>query len=185
MAARSKKLTKPEVQKLIDQLNTRPTITNELLLAFAEKVNGGPFKTPKPTLKFLKEAVLSYFGCKTVPDLKKNKTFSMSMTGETISLKTKADWMKLYRKWIEVHESERAQTGPTCINGIDVLENFRPWHVFGLNSKTAGPEDVKKAFNALAKIHHPDHGGDQRVIERLKKMRDSVLAQMKTTKRES
>ena len=86
--------------------------------------------------------------------------------------------MKLYRRWVAVPESERNQSGPTCINGIDVLENFRPWHVFGLDPKTATQEDVKASFRDLAKIHHPDAGGDARVFERLQKMRDSVLALM-------
>ena len=63
-------------------------------------------------------------------------------------------------------------------NGIDVLENFRPWHVFGLDPKKATVEDVKESFRDLVKIHHPDVGGDPRVFERLQKMRDSVLALM-------
>ena len=71
------------------------------------------------------------------------------------------------------------QTGSNCINGINVLENFRPWHVFGLDSKTASKDDVKNAFRDLAKIHHPDVGGDKQVFERIQKMRDSLLALMK------
>jgi len=38
-------------------------------------------------------------------------------------LRTKADWQKLYRQWVGVPQSERNRSGPTCINGIDVLEN--------------------------------------------------------------
>ena len=126
-----------------------------------------------------KKKVLAQFGCQTVTELRKNKTFNMSMTGEKISLKRKADWMKLYRRWVAVPEEERGRTGPTCINGIDILENFRPWHVFGLDSSTATEEDVKNSFRSLAKVHHPDVGGDPKVFERLQKMRDSVLALMK------
>ena len=100
------------------------------------------------------------------------------MVGEDYGLKTKADWMKLYRRWVAVPESERGLTGATCMNDIDVLENFRPWHVFGLDSDTATPKDVKSEFRELAKTHHPDMGGDARVFERLQKMRDSVLALM-------
>ena len=180
MAARRKRITKPEVLELIAQLKTENVITDEILLAFAEKVNGGPFPPPKPmSMAIAKRKVLAQFGCQTVAELRKNKTFSMSMTGEKISLKSKADWMKLYRRWVAVPEDERGRTGPTCINGIDVLENFRPWHVFGLDSSTATMEDVKNSFRALAKIHHPDVGGDPKVFERLQKMRDSVLALMK------
>jgi len=184
MTARSKKLTKAEVEELIDQLKTVGPISNERLLCFAEKVNGGPFCEPKAkkakamTMATAKKAVLLQFSCKTVTELRKNKTFSMSMTGESISLKSKADWMKLYRRWVAVPEEERSKSGPTCINGIDVLENFRPWHVFDLDSSSASIEDVKNSFRNLAKTHHPDAGGDPRVFERLQKMRDSVLALM-------
>ena len=185
MATKRKRLSQKEVLELISQLQTQERITDEMLLSFAENINGGCFSVPKPkkpkamTMATAKKAVLSNFGCKTITELKKNKNFLMSMTGEEISLKTKADWMKLYRRWVGVPIEEREMTGPTCINGIDVLENFRPWHVFGLNSKTASKEDVKTSFRNLAKLHHPDFGGDPRVFERLQKMRDSVLAQMK------
>lgn len=183
-AARIKKLTKPEVELLIQELLQLGTITHDVLLEFAERVNGSEFKQPpRPKTKVMtmttaKKAVLQKFDCKTVAELRKNKTFTMSMTGEDISLKTKDDWMRLYRRWVAVPESERGQAGPTCINGIDVLENFRPWHVFGLDPKTATPEDVKASFRDLVKIHHPDVGGDVRVFEKLQKMRDSVLALM-------
>jgi len=185
MATKRKRLSQKEVLELISQLQTQERITDEMLLSFAENINGGCFSVPKPkkpkamTMATAKKAVLSNFGCKTITELKKNKNFLMSMTGEEISLKTKADWMKLYRRWVGVPIEEREMTGPTCINGIDVLENFRPWHVFGLNSKTASKEDVKTSFRNLAKVHHPDLGGNPRVFERLQKMRDSVLGQMK------
>ena len=185
MAARKKRLTKTEVLELIAQIRSETNINDEILLSFAEKINGGPFLSPKAkkpkamTLAAAKKAVLSNFGCKTVTELRKNKNFTMSMTGETIALKSKADWMKLYRRWIGVPPEERDQTGSNCINGINVLENFRPWHVFGLDSKTASKEDVKTAFRDLAKVHHPDVGGDKQVFERIQKMRDSLLALMK------
>ena len=185
MAARKKRLTKTEVLELIAQIRSETNINDEILLSFAEKINGGPFLSPKAkkpkamTLAAAKKAVLSNFGCKTVTELRKNKNFTMSMTGETIALKSKADWMKLYRRWIGVPSEERDQTGSNCINGINVLENFRPWHVFGLDSKTASKEDVKNAFRNLAKVHHPDKGGDKQVFERIQKMRDSLLALMK------
>ena len=185
MAARKKRLTKPEVVALIAQIISEGKISDEILLSFAEKINGGPFLSPKAkkpkamTLAAAKKAVLSNFDCKTVTELRKNKNFTMSMTGETIALKSKADWMKLYRRWIGVPPEERDQKGSNCINGINVLENFRPWHVFGLDSKTASKEDVKNAFRNLAKVHHPDKGGDKQVFERIQKMRDSLLALMK------
>ena len=183
-SARAKRLTKPEVEALIRELVGSEQVTQSALWAFAEKINGAPFKESAKTknqaltLATVKSAVLAKFQCRTVAELRKNKTFIMSMTGEQVSLKTKDDWLRLYRRWVAVPESERNKTGPTCINGIDVLENFRPWHVFGLDPKQATSEDVKTAFRDLVKIHHPDAGGDPRVFERLQKMRDSVLALM-------
>jgi hypothetical protein len=94
------------------------------------------------------------------------------MAGRHVDLKTKADWQKLYRKWVGVPQAERSRSGPTCIHGIDVLENFRPLHVFGLEPATASADDIKDAVRRLAKDHHPDLGGDPRVMERLQKMRD-------------
>lgn len=182
--ARTKKLTKPEVELLIQDLLQSGSITHNALLSFAERVNGSHFKEPpKPKAKAItmataKKAVLNKFSCKNASELRRNKTFAMSMTGEEISLKTKDDWIKLYRRWVAVPEDERNNSGPTCINGIDVLENFRPWHVFGLDPKEATAEDVKASFRDLVKVHHPDVGGDPRVFERLQKMRDSVLALM-------
>ena len=81
----------------------------------------------------------------------------MQMGGEDLGLKTTEDWLKLYRKFIAVPEHERNGVGPTCINGIDLLQNFRPWHVFGLDPHTATTEEVKSAFRELAMIHHPDN----------------------------
>ena len=67
-----------------------------------------------------------------------------------------------------------------CIprEGTFAFENFRPWHVFGLDSTTATTKDVKESFRQLVKTHHPDMGGDARVFERLQKMRDSLIALM-------
>jgi curved DNA-binding protein CbpA len=50
--------------------------------------------------------------------------------------------------------------------------------VFGLDPKVATPDDVKASYRDLVKTHHPDAGGDGRVIAQLQKMRDSVLALM-------
>ena len=185
MATRKTKLTLAEVQQLIKDLlihSHSPSVDD--LLVFAETINRGPFKTPKQakpkglTAAAMRKAVLNKFECKTVTELRKNKTFAMAFTGEKVGLKTTDDWRKQYRKWIAVPEDERDQEGPTCINGIDVLENFRPWHVFGLDSSTATTEDIKESYRQLVKTHHPDMGGDARVFERLQKMRDSLIALM-------
>ena len=63
--------------------------------------------------------------------------------------------------------------GPTCINGIDVLENFRPWHVFGLDPKKAMIERSvpKKVFKdamlawEMNGVPVPNaHGGPLRMV---------------------
>jgi hypothetical protein len=184
MAARPRKLLLPEVQDLIATLLSKDELVEGDLLSFAQLINGGPFKVPPPpkvkplTATAAKKAVLAHFECATAAQLKKCQPFLMQMGGEDIGMKTTEDWLKLYRKFIAVPEHERHGTGPTFVNGIDVLQNFRPWHVFGLNPHTATAEEVKTAFRELAKIHHPDKGGDARVFERLQNMRDSVLALM-------
>ena len=178
-----KKLNLSQVEKLIEEFQANnPKPSAAALLAFAEQINGSSFCKPKsPKIKPLsiakaKAAVLEKFGCKSVTDLRKNKTFQMAFLGEQINLKTTEDWRSQYRKWIGVPADERNKTGPHCINGIDVFENFRPWHVFALSSDTASAEDIKTSFRQLAKVHHPDVGGDALVFERIQKMRDSLLA---------
>lgn len=133
-----------------------------------------------PGLKEAKSSVLEAFGVKSVAALKADDEFKMSMAGEEANpLKSKEDWLKLYRRFVKVPENERnLPDGPTVVNGIDVTKNFRPWAVFGLDPKTATANDVRSRFRKLIMQHHPDKGGDPRVAERLKKMRDSMLAFM-------
>ena len=178
-----KKLNLSQVEKLIEEFqahNPKPTVA--ALLTFAEQINGSSFCKPKPqkikplSMAKAKAAVLEKFDCESVTELRKNKTFQMAFSGEQINLKTTADWRSQYRKWIGVPDDERNKTGPQCINGIDIFENFRPWHVFDLSSDTASAEDIKTSFRQLAKVHHPDVGGDALVFERIQKMRDSLLA---------
>lgn len=131
-----------------------------------------------PTTSEARQAVLGYFGAKSVKGLKADKNFQWSMAGdEENPLKSKEDWLKLYRRFIGVPKNERnLPDGPTVINGIDVTKNFRPWTVFGLDPKTATESDIRSAFRKLIIKHHPDQGGDPRVSERLVTMRDSMLA---------
>lgn len=170
------KLDRPAVQAHIAALLAAGPPDAADLLAFAEFIHGRPFPEPVLTLPQLKAAVCGAFGCTTPAELRKSSAFNLAMAGRTIHLKTKADWQALYREWVGVPQAERNRTGPTCINGIDVMENFRPWHVFELDPAAATADDIKEAFRRLAKQHHPDVGGDPRVIERLQEMRDSLLA---------
>ncbi len=185
VAARSKTLTLAEVRGLIQALLAQPELSEADLLAFAQTINGAAFKDPPPpkpkppTATEIKSKVLAHFRCKTVTQLRKDKNFQLSMTGEEVALKTKDDWLVLYRRFIGIPTNERnLEDGPTVINGIDVLQHFRPWVVFGLDPKTATADELREAFRRLIQVHHPDHGGDPRVAERLQTMKDSILALM-------
>lgn len=189
VATRSKKLTLPEVKGLIHDLLSKSPLEEADLLAFARTVNGADFKVPPapktkpkpkgPSLPEIKAEVLAYFNCKTLAELKKNASFKIAIAGEQAAFKTKEDWSRLYRRFIGIPVHERhLEAGPTVINGIDVLQSFRPWVVFGLDPETATSDDVRSAFRRLIKQHHPDQGGDPRVAEQLQKMKDSVLALM-------
>ncbi len=183
MTTRKQRLNLGQVNGLIKHLlRDHPQPSEIVLLAFAEQINGGFFakpKSPKPkslSIARAKKAVFEKFNCSTITELRKNKTFSMAFAGEKVNLKSASDWRIQYRKWVGVPEDERNLSSPSCINGIDIFENFRPWHVFDLTAKTASEEDIKSSFRKLAKVHHPDAGGDAHVFERLQKMRDSLLA---------
>jgi hypothetical protein len=171
-----KKLDRAAIEQRIAKLLDQGPPDTSALLAFAEFIHGKPFPEPVLTISQLKREVCRVFGCENAKELRQSSEFNLAMTGRSFDLKTKADWQKLYREWVGVPQAERNRSGATCINGIDVLENFRPWHVFGLEPATATADDIKEAFRRLAKEHHPDVGGDPRVMERLQKMRDSLLA---------
>jgi hypothetical protein len=92
---------------------------------------------------------------------------------------TRSGWEKLYRENVAVPLSEQNRKArPGVINGIDIQKQFRPWQVFKLDPKTATRADVESAFRRVAKQVHPDVGGRRKDFERVKKMRDSVLAFM-------
>jgi len=145
------------------------------LLEFAEFVHGGKFKPMEPSINELKEEIFQAFDCKDLKELRKNKAFKLATAGRNLNFSKKEDILTLYREWVKVPESERNDIGSTSINGIDVLKNFRPWHVFQLDPKTATADDINAAFRELSKKHHPDVGGNREVFEKLQKMRDSLL----------
>ena len=182
MANKSKSATrnkKPDLNKVrakIRDLVQEYQYDEKVLLNFAEFVNGGAFKPVEPSMQELKDAVISSFECSSYTELKKNSVFQLFVEEHGLKMTTKAAWLKVYRKFVGLPENERNSIGDTSINGVDVLRNFLPWKVFDLNPKTATAEDIKAAFNKLAKEYHPDHGGNSTVFERLKTMRDSLLA---------
>ena len=90
--ARTKKLTKPEVESLIQGLLQSGSINHDALLAFAEKINGSAFKNlKKPKVKAMtmtaaKKAVLDKFNCKSIhiPDQKGNYKLTLRENDDLI-----------------------------------------------------------------------------------------------------
>jgi hypothetical protein len=136
---------------------------------------------PEPLpLKDLKEAIYQHFSVKTTKALKASPAFQMAMDGmDAVNLAKREGWEVLYRKFIGILPEEKNQTGPDCINGINIFNYFRPWQVFGLDSKTAEDKDVKAAYYELSKIYHPDNAetGDSRIFQRLNQMYRSLVSE--------
>ena len=165
-----------QVLAKIRELNQAHQYDEQILLNFAEFVNGGAFEVVEPSLQELKDAVITAFGCSSYKELQKNAYFKLFVQDYGLKMTTKESWLKVYRKFVGLPESERNSIGKTSINGVDVLRNFLPWKVFDLDPKVATAADIKSTFNKLAKEYHPDHGGDAEVFDKLKIMRDSLLA---------
>ncbi|WP_338429307.1 J domain-containing protein [Synechococcus elongatus] len=155
------------------ELAKRHSLDQQVFLEFAQFARRK--KPPEPSLPELKAAVCKAFNCSNITQLKQQEAFKVAIEGRNYNLRSKAPWLELYREWVGVPTNERNETGPTCINGIDVLKNFRPWIVFGLDPKKATAKDIKDAFRKLAKEHHPDTGGNPEVFSKLQQMRDSIL----------
>lgn len=175
----SSRKRRPNINKIraeIHEISRQYNYDEQVLLKFAEFVNGGAFKAVEPSMQELKQAVIDAFECSSYQDLKKNGIFKLFVQEHHLKMNQKSAWLKAYRKFVGLPDSERNAISHTSINGVDVLRNFLPWKVFQLDPKTATSEDVKSAFNQLAKEHHPDHGGNPDVFEKLKSMRDSLLA---------
>lgn len=173
---RKKRPNGNQVRAKIRELAQKYKYDEQILLSLAEFVNGGTFKAVEPSMQELKNAVIVAFNCSSYQELRKDSSFSMFVQEHGLRMTTKAAWLKAYRKFVGLPDSERNSIGATSINGVDVLRNFLPWKVFDLDPKTATADDIKSAFNKLAKEHHPDHGGSADVFEQLRIMRDSLLA---------
>ena len=147
----------------------------------ADKGSGG---ADAPTTKEMRSAVFKVFGVKSTAALLANSDFRDSTAGDpprTFKGKNaNEEWRQLYRAFVGVPKDERnLKEGGSVINGIDILKNFRPWHVFQLDPKTAKRADIDKAFRKLAMKHHPDAGGNREVFEKLVSMKNSLKAMRK------
>jgi hypothetical protein len=165
-----------QVRAKIREICKANEYNEEIFLQFAEFVNGGAFKAVEPSMQELKDAVIKAFDYSSYDELKKDGSFSLFVKDHNLKMTSTEAWLKVYRKFVGLPESEQDSIGSSSINGIDVLRNFLPWDVFDLDPNKATAEDIKAAFNRLAKKHHPDYGGDPEVFEELKTMRDSLLA---------
>lgn len=174
--SRTKRPNINQVRAKIRELAGQHQYDEQVLLTFAEFVNGGAFKPVEPSMQDLKNAVISAFNCSSYAELKKNGSFALFVQDHNLKMTNKEAWLKVHRKFVGLPNSERDAIGSTSINGVDVLRNFLPWKVFDLDPTQVTADDIKSAFNKLAKEHHPDHGGNAEVFEKLKTMRDSLLA---------
>lgn len=176
------------IQSEIARLTKLQSINHPVLEEFAFFVIAN-YKKKEPktdkvkplTLPQLKDAIYKHFEVKGTTELKKSGTFKMATDGMgTLNLSGKDGWEKLYRKFVGILPHEANQEGYGCINGINIFDYWRPWQVFGIKDpKTADKKDIKDAYNALAKIYHPDAGktGDAAIFDRITTMHKSINAE--------
>ncbi len=152
----------------------------KVLTTFAQFVRDNP-KPPKPpkslTLPKIKKAIFEKFNVNDVTALRKNGKFQMATDGiGKLNFSQKATWEQLYRDLIGILPGEENQTGPDCINGVNIFNYFRPWQVLGLEPENATEQDIKNAYYRLSKIYHPDsETGDRRIFERIELMYSSLI----------
>ncbi|MEM9568539.1 MAG: J domain-containing protein [Cyanobacteria bacterium P01_E01_bin.34] len=177
--ASSKRKKRPNINQIraeIRKISKEHGYSESIMLNFAEFVNGGVFPAVEPSMNELKQEVISAFGCTSYQQLKKDGNFQLFVQDRNLRMNSKKAWLTVYRRFVGLPDGERDAIGSTAINGVDVLRNFLPWKVFQLDPKTATAENIKSAFNLLAKQYHPDLGGNPEVFQKLKAMRDSLLA---------
>jgi len=165
-----------QVRAKILELSSAHNYDSQVLLSFAEFVHGGAFAPAEPSMNELKDAVIKTFKCSSYQELKRETAFALFVKDNALKMTTKKAWLKAYRKFVGLPDSERNAISSTSINGVDVLRNFLPWKVFALDPQKSTAGDIKAAFNQLALKHHPDKGGNPEVFQELKNMRDSLLA---------
>lgn len=178
-----------EVQKEITRLAEIHSLNKSVFEEFAHFVINNHKKKDsllksskiKPlTLAQIKSEIYKHFSVKNTVELKKSGAFKMATDGEnTLNLKVKDGWEKLYRKFIGILPEEENQQGYGCINGINVFNYFKPWQVFNLDPQTATTQDIKNAYYKLSKIYHPDvsETGDAAIFECLNVMYKSINAE--------
>jgi hypothetical protein len=178
-----------ELQNEIARLAEIHGLNNSIFEEFAHfviKNHKNKDSSPKPlkvkplTLAQIKSEIYKHFSVKDTTELKKSGAFKMATDGlNTLNLKVKDGWEKLYRKFIGILPGEENQQGYGCINGINVFNYFKPWQVFDLDPQTATTQDIKNAYYKLSKVYHPDvtKTGDAAIFECLNVMYKSINAE--------
>lgn len=179
-ASSPKQISLP-VKNEIARLTELHDIDPSVLEAFALFVLNPPPQLQPLSLAELKDAIYKYFSVNNTADLRKSGSFKMATNGmDKPNLGVKDGWEKLYRKFVDILPNETNQEGYGCINGVNIFNYFRPWEVFGIKDpKAAEKKDIKEAYNALAKIYHPDAGAtsDVAIFDRLTIMYKSITAE--------
>jgi hypothetical protein len=71
--------------------------------------------------------------------------------------------MRAVRKWATDVAAKQGHFPPSAADGTELELCYR---LFGL-SPSAKWEEIEKAYRRKAKIHHPDHGGDEDAMRAL------------------
>jgi hypothetical protein len=165
-AQKAKIAIQAEIQRLVSQYGYDAAV----LTQFSAFVLNPP-PPPKPlTLTQLKQAIFQEFKVVDAKALKKSSRFKMATSAmENFNLSQRDGLEMLYRKLIGILPNEVGETGPGCVNGINIFKYDRPWEAFGLDPKTATTEQVKTAYYDLSRIYHPDNRetGDAVIFNRL------------------
>ncbi|MEM1370202.1 MAG: J domain-containing protein [Cyanobacteria bacterium P01_H01_bin.15] len=164
------------IQQEIERIVQSGPMSAEVLAGFAEFVIENRIKK-RFTLQELKDAIYQYFEVNNTTQLRKSDRFKLAIIDHgKFNLSLKKTWESLYREFVGILPHEIDETGPECINGINVFKYFRPWEVFELNREAATLDDVKSAYHRLAKRYHPDNAttGNEKMFERINVMYRSL-----------
>jgi hypothetical protein len=148
--------------------------------ALADKLNS-PVTAKPLSIGQLKVAIYDRFTVTSTPELRKSKNFAMATDGiGKLNFADKKTWEQLYRQCIGILPHEASEQGANCINGVDIFKYFRPWQVFGLDGKTATPDQIKTAYRNLSRIYHPDNRetGNAAIFDRINTMYQSISARI-------
>lgn len=177
------------IHKEIERLSQEHGINSSILEQFAAFVlqQGKPSqrrrkpKGPQPLkMAEVKKAVFDYFKVKNTKALRQSSEFKLATDGlDGLNLQKKDSWEVLYRQFVGVLPHEQGEEGADCINGINIFKYFRPWQVFGLDSKTATEAEIKSAYRELSKKYHPDNPemGNPKIFDRINTMYKAIHPQ--------